>query len=67
MSQVPVFQVLENLRSVLVVLIPVGQISQEKFITYAQHVSSCTSFALQEYVEFNRTYLIRSLLASFRP
>jgi len=57
MSHATVYQALENLRSVLVLLIPVGSISNEKFVKYAQHVASCTSLPLQEYVGFSRTYL----------
>lgn len=54
MTHSHVYQALENLRSVLVLLVPVGSISSEKFIKYAQHVSSCTSLALADYVDFSR-------------
>lgn len=56
MTSYAVYQALENLRSVLILLIPVGSISSEKFYRYAGHVASCTTFPLQEYVEFGGAY-----------
>jgi hypothetical protein len=55
MSQYAVYQALENLRSVLILLIPVGSISNEKFLKYAQHVASCTSLPLQDFQGFGAT------------
>lgn len=53
MEQVSVYQALGTLRSVLVVLVPVGGISTEKFVTYAQHVASCTTLNLVDAAGFN--------------
>lgn len=62
MTHSPVYQALENLRSVLVLLVPVGSISSEKFMKYAQHVSSCTSLALADYVDYSSTHIGRSFI-----
>lgn len=44
-------ETLESLRSVLILLIPIGLISREKFLKYSQHVSAFKKFNLNEFVE----------------